>query len=330
MERKFVLGIDGGGTKTDAYVFDTEGCLVSKYSGAATNHEQYEGGFEEMVPVFDGIVRKVTELAGIGIGGLSGTVCGLAGIDVPSQKTRMDAHMDGLGFSAYRIINDSFLGVKAACPGGCGISFVNGTGNSVGGIDRTGRWLQVGGTGLDFGDLNGATGMSGKVICAVYSSFYRCGAPTSMSGRFFELLGIDDPAYFAEAVYDRVYTEEITNKDIHEKVLYPAVNEGDPVAVELIRDCARQFALGIAGCIRALDFGDTVDVVLIGSASLKAKSPLLIDSLKEYVGELSGKKINTLPLGVPPACGAVLWAMELAGAEITPELREKVIAEISK
>ncbi len=330
MEKRYVLGVDGGGTKTDAYIFDTEGNLVSKYTGGATNHEQYEGGFEEMKPVFADIVGNAAKLAGISISDISGTVCGLSGIDVPYQKTRMDAYMDVLGFENYRIINDSFLGVKAACPRGYGISFVNGTGNSVGGIDRTGRWLQVGGTGLDFGDLNGASGMTGKVILAVFSQFYRCGKATSMSEKFFKLLGIDDPEHFAEAVYDKVYTGQISNKDIHNDVLYAAVEEGDEVAIEVVKACAHQFALGIAGCIRNLEFDDAVDVVLIGSASLKAKSPLLIASLKEYVSELSGKEINTIPLAVPPACGAVLWALELAGVEITSGLREKVTAEISK
>ncbi|MBR4941010.1 MAG: hypothetical protein IKZ19_03320 [Clostridia bacterium] len=328
--KKYVLGVDGGGTKTDAYIFDLEGNMISKATGGATNHESYEGGFEEMKPVFAQIVSDALSAAGITAGDLLGTVCGLSGIDVPYQKTRMDAYMDELGFSNYRIINDSFLGVKAACPRGYGISFVNGTGNSVGGIDKNGRWLQVGGTGLDFGDLNGATGMTGKVICAVSSQFYRCGKATSMSEKFFKLLGIDDPAYFAEAVYDKVYTEVISNKDIHNLVLYPAVNEGDEVAVELLKSIANQFALGIAGCINNLEFDDEVDVVLIGSASLKAKSPLLIETLKSDVSALSGKKINTIPLAVPPACGAVLWAMELGGAEITADLRAKVVEEISK
>ena len=330
MGKKFVLGVDGGGTKTDAYIFDCSGNKIAFVSGGATNHESYEGGFDEMKPVFAGITGEVLAAAGIGASELAGTVCGLSGIDVPYQKKRMDDYMDELGFSEYRIINDSFLGVKAACPKGYGISFVNGTGNSVGGIDKTGRWLQVGGTGIHFGDLNGASGMTGKVICAVYSSFYRCAKKTSMSDKFFRLLGIDDPALFTEAVYDKVFTEKISNKDIHNLVLYEAANEGDEVAIDVIRSCGEQFALGIAGCIRNLDFDDEVDVVLIGSASLKARSPLLIGSLKEKTEELTGKKINTLPLTVPPVCGAVLWAMELAGTEVTPELRTKVCSEITK
>ncbi|MBQ5973999.1 MAG: hypothetical protein IJL69_07330 [Oscillospiraceae bacterium] len=329
-DKRYVLGVDGGGTKTDAFLFDTDGRRVAHVRGGATNHETYEGGFEEMKPVFAQIVADVCAEAGVAPPDLAGTVCGLSGIDVTSQKLRMDRFMDELGFRNYRIINDSFLGVKAACPKGYGVSFVNGTGNSVGGIDRRGDWLQVGGTGLHFGDLNGASGMSGKVILAVFSMFYRCGEPTSMADKFFRLLGIGGPAEFVEAVYDQVYTEKVTNKDIADEVLYPAVNEGDPVAVRTLCEIAEQFSLGIAGCINNLDFGDEVDVVLIGSATLKAGSPLLVDTIRKRVSELTGKKISTIPMTVPPACGALLWAMELAGTEITPALREKVLSELKR
>ena len=329
---EYILGFDGGGTKTDCYIFSKVGEYVSSASGGSTNHEHYAGGFEEMTSVFDGILNAAFKGAGIGAGDVSASVFGVAGIDVPSQKVRMERYLDAIGLKNHAAINDSFLGVKAACSKGYGISFVNGTGNSVGGIDRYGNWLQVGGTGTFFGDLNGAKGMTGAVICAVYSMFYRCGPATSMAEKFFSLLGITSPDKFTEAIYEKLYTERLTNEDVHDKVLYAAANEGDEVALGLLKSFGHQFAASIAGCIRNLRFDESdVDVVLIGSASLKARSPVMMDACVARVEELTGKKIRTIPLLVPPAAGALLWASELAfGAEHTASIRAKVISELEK
>lgn len=323
---KYILGLDGGGTKTDCLILAEDGSLVASASGGATNHEQYEGGFPEMTVTFQKIVGEALQQAGLKSHELSASVFGMAGIDVPSQQQRMTAFLQAEGFRNPVVVNDAFLGVKAGCPKGYGISFVNGTGNSVGGIDKTDQWLQVGGTGEAFGDLNGAEGMTNAVICAVYSMFYRCGPQTSMAASFFRLLGIDRPEQFTEAIYDQVYTERVTNRDIHNQVLYAAANEGDPVALQLLKSFGCQFAASIAGCINRLQFDDTVDVVLIGSASLKAQSPVMLDTCRQETERLTGKQIRLIPLTNPPAAGALIWASQLAfGAEQTDRLRETII-----
>ncbi|HHX72416.1 MAG TPA: hypothetical protein GX701_05750 [Clostridiales bacterium] len=324
---KYVLGVDGGGTKTDFFVFTTSGEFVAKATGPATNHESYIGGFDEMTPIFEEILNRVLQQANIRAEELIASVFGMAGIDVPSQKERMEEYLISLGISNHRVYNDSFLGVKVACSKGYGISFVNGTGNSVGGIDKYGNWLQVGGTGEAFGDLGGASGMTSAVICAVYSQYYRCGRPTDMSRRMFNLLGITSPSNFTEAIYDQVYTGKITHRDIHNEVLYAAASEGDFVAVELLKSFGDQFAHSIGGCINNLRFDeDEVELVLIGSATLRALSPIMMDHCARRIYDLTRKKVKMIPLSVPPAAGAVLWAIELAkGPAAANAVHDKVI-----
>lgn len=331
MPMKYIMGLDGGGTKTDCFIFAEDGTLAAYANGGPTNHEQYEGGFDEMTVTFNAIVDDALHQAGLEPSDLAASVFGMAGIDVPSQQHRMETFLQSRGFHNAVVVNDSFLGIKAACPNGYGISFVNGTGNSVGGVDEQGNRLQVGGTGEFFGDLNGAEGMSGAVICAVYSMFYRCGAQTTMAEKFFRLLNIEKPEQFTEAVYDAVFTGTVTNKDIHNQVLYAAANEGDEIALALLRSFGVQFAQSIAGCINNLHFGDSVDVVLIGSASLKAQSPVMLDTCRAETERLTGKQIHLIPLTNPPASGALIWAGELAfSSEQVDALRERIIAATRK
>lgn len=45
---KYVLGVDGGGTKTHAVLFDGDGNLVDMVEWGPTNHESLREGFVEL------------------------------------------------------------------------------------------------------------------------------------------------------------------------------------------------------------------------------------------------------------------------------------------
>ena len=72
-------------------------------------------------------------------------------------------------------------------------------------------------------------------------------------------------------------------------------------------------------------------MVLIGSASLKALSPVMMDHCRTQIEAYTGKKITMLPLSNPPAAGALIWAAELAfGVEYTDSIRAKIIDATKK
>ena len=85
----------------------------------------------------------------------------------------------------------------------------------------------------------------------------------------------------------------------------------------------------LEGALLAAKHG--VDVVLIGSASLKAQSPVMLDTCRAETERLTGKQIHLIPLTNPPASGALIWAAELAfSPEQVDALRERIIAATRK
>ena len=325
----YVLGVDGGGTKTDVFLFRTDGKLVASAHGGAANHEAYPGGFEEMTPVFDALCDQALCAAGVRAQDVRASVFGLAGIDIPSQKARMERHLCARGFDAPFVINDAFLGIKAMCPDGVGVGFVNGTGNSFGGIDRQGNWLQVGGTGLAVGDLSGARGMADAVLKAVYGSFYCMQPATIMADKLLRLIGAKDEGELVERIYQRYFFGDIQPKEII-AILYDAAQEGDAAALALLDTLAERLARSLGGLIGRLSFADTVDIVLIGSANLKGKAYLLTQRVLERTQALTGKACRMRPLDLPPAAGAVLWALERADGPVSGPVRERVLASLAQ
>lgn len=305
-----VLGVDGGGTKTDYMLFDTKGNLIDCMRGGGTNHEGFAGGIAELEVLLSDTIHPFLNRNGICPGDLAASVFGMAGADVPKQRAALSAVFSQMGFGNFLVVNDAFLGVKAGTRRGCGICAVNGTGNTIAGIDRTGRMLQVAGCGWVSGADGGAAAMALQALRAVYEEHFCLGLHTAMTSDIMRLLSIDDPERFIEALYDHYYTGEITPRHIL-NVLFECGNAGDQAAVGILRKVGGQIARCIAGCAFRLDFGQELDIVLVGSVMLKAACPVMADTLKAETTALTGKSANFISLDVPAAAGAGCWANEL-------------------
>jgi N-acetylglucosamine kinase-like BadF-type ATPase len=327
---EYALGVDGGGTKTDYLLFDTGGNMVARLRGAGTNHEGMPGGMAELEERLNGILPPFLRENGLEPRDVSGAVFGMAGVDVPSQKEALEAIYRRMGFRNICVMNDSFIGIKAGSPKGYGICVVNGTGNTIGGIDRAGRWLQIAGTGYIACEDGGSGRIAAQALRAVYEEMLCLGAATAMTPLVLRLLGVSEPAGYMEAVYAKYYTGAVEARDILD-ILFLCANRGDEAAAGILRRVGGQMARCVAGCERLLDFGDEVDVVLVGSVTLKASCPILLDTLKSEALRLTGKKLNFIPLAVPVAAGAVLWAIELAlGRPAGKDVVDRVISAVSE
>lgn len=324
----YVLGFDGGGTKSDCAVFDREGRLAALARFGCTNHEQFSGGMDALRPLLLQMISDVLAKAGIQPGEVDYAVFGMAGVDVSSQKRGMEAILSQVGFSGFLACNDAYLGVKAALPEGVGCCMVNGTGNTVAGIDPTGATLQVGGMGAMLGERGGGWFTSACALRAVYDELFRLGPATGLTPRVLEILESRGREDFVERVYASYLGDGYSYTPILQ-ALFACGNEGDPVAAGLLEWQGREFARSLAGCILNLHFGERADVALVGSVTLKASCPIAIDAMKAELPKLSGKTHRFFPLSSPPVAGAVLWAMENAwGKERASALRERVLRSL--
>jgi N-acetylglucosamine kinase-like BadF-type ATPase len=58
---KYVLGVDGGGTKTQCALFDIEGNRIVLVNWGATNHETLKGGFAELEEQLRALLGHILE-----------------------------------------------------------------------------------------------------------------------------------------------------------------------------------------------------------------------------------------------------------------------------
>lgn len=153
---RYVIGIDGGGTKTTAILATAEGRVVGSGSGGPGNFQAVgEAAVRAaMATAVDAALRDAEAVAREGVVAVA---AGLAGLHVHADYERFAAIAGALLPTArVTIVNDGQVALAAATGGRPGIVVVAGTGSIGFGVDAAGRYERCGGWGYLIGDEGSA------------------------------------------------------------------------------------------------------------------------------------------------------------------------------
>lgn len=310
--KRYVLGVDGGGTKTHCGLFDVDGNEIDIINWGTTSHEVLKGGFQELKSELALVVNYILKKNNVEMNQVIRAVFGLAGVDTDEQHEIISGIIADLGFSNFILCNDAFLCLKAGCSEGYGIGIINGTGCCVAGIDYKGKMLQIGGLGHLTGDVGGGAGIGENAIRAAYNYLFRCGEYTYITDLLFRELRIDSKYDFINSINKKTSKGEIKISDLN-RVVFEAANLGDDVAIGILEEVGEELAASVNGALKELEFeaDKRIDIVLAGSVNLKGSNPALVNKLKECINSTnSGRKIEFIMLQRPPVIGAAIWALE--------------------
>ncbi|MGL4361686.1 MAG: N-acetylglucosamine kinase [Cellulosilyticaceae bacterium] len=331
MKKSYIIGVDGGNTKTDYFLFDTEGTYIGTIRSGTCSHERMTNGYEGSYTEMNARIQELLVAHNVDIEDVVIGVFGLAGLDTPVQKECLEEVIRRIGFKNFIADNDGYLGLKAGSSDGIGICSINGTGTVTAGIDAEGNRLQVGGIGYVSGDDGGGGFISRELFREIYTTLYRCGECTDMVDDVLALLNITDKKYFIHAVSE--FMEQGKSQTEFVKLVLRYADKGDTVALKIVNKVAEELAKSTVGCIRNLEFKEegNVTIVLGGSVWTKPKTTIMIDAYKMNIEKLTNLECSYVVLQVPPGIGAVLWALEVAkGEALDSNLRNKIIEEMKK
>lgn len=323
MEKLF-LGVDGGNTKTDFFLFDREGALRAHLRMGTCSHEALGGYNQARLALQEGLLG-VTGRAGCSMEDIVSAQMGLAGVDLPEQREALEGILKSLGLRRFLVSNDSFLGLKAAAPDGVGICSINGTGTVTGGVDEKGNQLQVGGIGDITSDYAGGGYLAREVLRKVYDFYYRDGKETSMTGPVCRILGMRE----GEDMLPYIHESRLHYRKVEKELcclLFDSANAGDAVARDVVSALGCNLARSVCGCASHLYFTRPIAVVLAGSVWVKSGCPQLMEEFCGYLERRLELGHQIYILQEPPALGAVLWAYELHDGHFpSPELKSRVL-----
>ena len=308
---KYYLGVDGGGTKTAFAVFDENKAMIASYKGAASNHENLEGSFDEAADVLKEGVDEVLRQAGVSYADLGGVLMGLAGIDHPYQHDAMQAALAARGITGARVYNDGFIVIKAGIGAGAGIGYNCGTGTVCNAIDSDGVMRQVGGFGELSGDKGNGHWIAAEVFRVLYDDVVLGVRPSLIRTILEEQEGPQTPETLLARIAKLETPEGEEQIRLMIDLFFAAAARGDMAALAIQEAMAERGAAYIAALAKQLHFDmDEIPVVLSGSIHVKLPADGYLARLQELTAARAGRKFRFIKLQNAPVTGCVNWLLE--------------------
>jgi N-acetylglucosamine kinase-like BadF-type ATPase len=323
--KKYILGVDGGGTKTRAGVADFEGNVLATAAAGPGNFQSI--GTAAAQGEIARAIKIALAAANVDCHQIASTAYGLSGADREKDFDIVAGFLMDINPSPHFVLsNDTTLILRAGTTDGVGVASVAGTGSNTMGFNEKGDHVKVGGYGPYSGDSGGSYDLSSKAIIAAWKGMDGRGPKTMIEDMLCVALGLDDLADIIEFTYFDSF-----NPDIHlneyTPMIFDAAKKGDKVAVRILRQTGKECADDILSCMRRLfkDKTRAVPIVLGGSIYQKGVSPALVDAVKQKVRKIY-PKVKLVRLKSEPCVGAMLLAMDDHLGKPTPAaVRRRII-----
>ncbi|WP_433171029.1 N-acetylglucosamine kinase [Actinoallomurus sp. CA-150999] len=313
-----VVGVDGGNSKTDLVLADTDGRLLAWVRGVGTR------------PHADGMAVTGGQLAdltrrGLSEAGLPETTAVtvgayfLANVDVPDDEQEALRQLSQLGVAERVLIrNDTLAILRAGAPEGWGVAVVSGAGINAVGVHPDGRSARF----LSLGDITGDWGGGMGVARAALGAAVRAGDGRGPATTLREVL----PGRFGlptvEAVALAVSAGKISAMELLTlaPLVFAAADDGDAVARGIVTRLGDEIVTMVTALLRRLDLLDTRTPVVLGGGTLQNGQVLLHDHIRRRLRE-DAPLARPHVLDVSPVAGAVREALTEAHAPDSAWLR---------
>ncbi|HTA97690.1 MAG TPA: BadF/BadG/BcrA/BcrD ATPase family protein [Solirubrobacteraceae bacterium] len=299
---RFVMGVDGGATKTLAAVLDLRKQTLHLGHGGSSNQDAVgaHAATDSLVKATDEAIGR----AGIEREQLDAAVLAIAGTDTDAVATHVRERCP----AAWLVVNDVVGAWAAATDARPGVGVISGTGSNVFGIGSDGRAWRAGGWGHVLGDEGSGYWLAVQSIKAVLADREASGPQTALSAAAIEFFDVQS----VEALATLVYAKPLSKGEIAAFAIETArvAYAGDEVARSLYMRAAEELARQIAAVVEQTALRDEFPIGLIGSAFKAGElfvAPLAA-AIHEFAPQAQVAVVETSPVG-----GCVLLAALGAG-----------------
>jgi N-acetylglucosamine kinase-like BadF-type ATPase len=299
---RYLLGVDGGATKTLAAVLDLETDVMHLGRGGPSNEDAV--GARAAMEALVGAADQAMERAGVSEGQLGAAVLAVAGTDTSA----IAEHVHAARNESWMVVNDAITAWATATRAKPGVGVISGTGSNVFGVGVDGRSWRAGGWGHLLGDEGSGYWFGAQSIRAALRDRDGSGPPTALSDAVCAFFDVDS----VEALASRVYSQPLTKGEIaaFSKELARVAAGGDEVARGLLELGASELASQIIAVIRETGLSGDFPVGLVGGGF--ASGEMFIDPLARAVREHSPQaRVSRVRLA--PVGGSVLLAACVCG-----------------
>lgn len=301
----YILGIDGGGTRTRAVLANGEGKTLGKGEAGTSNPNPhgYKAAQDEMLTA----ISRAFAGAGLQPCRVDAACLGIGGVDREQERSRIQQWaLKNISRKAY-VTNDSESVLAAGTPENWGIVLISGTGSMAWGKSPEGEIARASGYGYLIGDEGSGFDLACRALRAATQAYDGRGEPTILFERILQhwkIKGMDQ-------LIPYVYHSGLHHDDFAAmaRVVVRAASEGDHVASVLLDQTAEFLASSITAVAHALNLG-TSAVPLALTGGLVTGTPSLQRALLQKA-ETKGLRFSPVKVVREPVKGAVILARSM-------------------
>lgn len=306
---RYFLGIDGGGTKTEALLCTECGLITGRGKTDSSNPLFIEksAAFENIRKSIDLALKEYNSEMSL----ISAAVC-IPGIK--RYKEELKAQLLNKFSNAYIDADEmnAFLGAVAKP---YGVVIVSGTGSFAMGVNRKGESNELGGWGPILGDEGSGYHIGLLCLKSIIREYEGAGPETVLTPKVMEFLQINNINELKRKVYSKEFDRSCMGS--LGKIVKKAADESDAVSLEIIDSAAGELANLANRVIANLTMDDgTYDVVLTGGVRNFGK--LIMKPFTEHI-KRKNKNIIVKEPEFEPVIGSILIAMKDSGIDIMNE-----------
>jgi N-acetylglucosamine kinase-like BadF-type ATPase len=302
---RYVVGIDGGGTKTTAAVVGEDGKLVASATSGPSNRRSVG-----MEPASANIAEAVTDAlkkANVSLDGLAGVCMCLAGFDTDLDLSVPQRTLRILNFEGPAIFENDVVGAWAGATAvNPGIVVIAGTGATALGMNKKGEFWRTDGWDTLLGDQGSGYALGLAAIHLAMRMFDGRIPPSPLVHALSRAFGV----HSAEDMRRLVDSTPFGKYEVASFARYVSetAREGDPIARDLLRKSGETLAENVAAIVRILGMKDEAfPISTVGS--MIRDDPWVTKPFEAAVKVLAPRAVLRLPLH-PPEIGAALLCFE--------------------
>lgn len=302
----YILGIDGGASKTIALLVDREGSILAIRASGSANYRTV--GLEAAIHHIKEVINSALTQAHIADLKNVLVVMGLAGIDRPRDEERMRKlllrQFDSLNDTSLVLVNDAYIALIGAVKGEHGVVVNAGTGVIAMGINRAERLARANGWGYLLGDEGGGHWIGKQAIKAALRDYDGRGKTTTLEDLIKEHFSLDQMEDILEVVYDRgLSPQEIASLT---PLVFGGAEAGDKVAIGILQRAGQELGLSAKAVIERLDMaGEEFKLATIGGIFKERYTKPLVDSFTKVVQKVA-PQCKIVEPAYPSEVGAIL------------------------
>lgn len=316
---EYILGVDGGNSKTYAVIVDSEGDRIGQGFSGNGNHQGV--GIARFLENIQAAVKQALKEARLQPKDISFAQFGLAGVDREKDVLMLRKALQTLPFSKWGFGPDTLEGLRAGSRMNTGVVLVCGAGTNAAGRNMNGDTVQTGGFGYRFGDGAGGGFIAMEAFRAAVRAWEFRGPQTILT----EMLPKSIEFQSMEEMY-HYFLDNLSEEFplAFTLTVHQAADKGDQPAITILEHVGRELGIAANSVIRRLGGfqADPIPVILVGSVLQEGKNPYLLNTLEKTIKD-KNPACELINLEMEPVYGAILLGMDNLNIEANDNILTK-------